>query len=434
MLPSSAKAGDSALEALVDAAAGILSADSLPGTLGRIAHHLATLVPFDDLSLYEIEDGGDSLKPVFAVGDWVEEIMAEEIPVLSGVTGWVVRNRRTRNVPNTLHEPLCTVVTGTDEVAEAFVAVPLIAHDRVVGSLNVYRTGRRRPVHRRGGRARRALRDDGRAGLRLRPAARPAARGGPHGQPHRPAQPPRQPGAPARRARRGRRRGRCSVVVIDLDHFKRINDTFGHAEGDRALALAAAALRDVVRETDAVGRLGGEEFVLVLPGVDAAAAREAAERARVAISEVQIGGRQLACSAGLACHPDDAADAPGLLMAADAALYAAKDTRPRAHLPLPPEPRAAARRPARSARRSRRSCATPTRASAPPSSPCSSSPPAASPATRRSPASTSSPSAAPTSGSPRRTASGSAPSSRRPRCAPRSPCPAAPPARSWRST
>ena len=51
--------------------------------------------------------------------------------------------------------------------------------------------------------------------------------------------------------------GQVTVVVIDLDHFKRINDTFGHAEGDRALALAAAALRDVVRETDAVGRLGG---------------------------------------------------------------------------------------------------------------------------------------------------------------------------------
>ena len=140
-----------------------------------------------------------------------------------------------------------------------------------------------------------------------------------------------------------------SVVVIDLDHFKRINDTFGHAEGDRALALAAAALRDVVRESDAVGRLGGEEFVLVLPGVDAAAAREAAERARIAISEVQIGGRQLACSAGLACHPDDAGDAPGLLMAADAALYAAKDTgrgrtcRYRPSLALRPSPGRGAR-------------------------------------------------------------------------------------------
>src|SRR5215218_654570 len=327
VIPSSAKAGDAALEALVDAAAGILSADSLPGTLGRIAHHLAALVPHDDLSLYEIEEGGKSLKPVFAVGDWVDEIMSEEISVQSGVTGWVVRNRRTRNVPNTMYEPLCTVVTGTDEVAEAFVAVPLIAHDRVVGSLNVYRTGADVPFidaevelverfatmaalaydsARQRDLLREEVRTDSLTGLlnhrgsqeRLRTALADAG---------------------------GRAGGKVSIVVIDLDHFKRINDTFGHAEGDRALALAAAALRDVVRDTDAVGRLGGEEFVLVLPGVDAAAARDAAERARVAISEVQIGGRKLACSAGLACHPDDAGDAPRLLMAADAALYAAKD-------------------------------------------------------------------------------------------------------------
>ena len=324
VFPSSAKAGDSALEALVDAAAGILAADSLPGTLGRIAHHLATLVPFDDLSLYEIEEGGDSLKPVFAVGDWVDEIMAEEIPVLSGVTGWVVRNRRTRNVPNTLHEPLCTVVTGTDEAAEAFVAVPLIAHDRVVGSLNVYRTGADVPftdrevelVERFATMAALAY-DSARQRDLLREEVRTDSLTGLLN--HRGSQ-------ERLRAALDEADGRpVSVVVIDLDHFKRINDTFGHAEGDRALALAAAALRDVVRDTDAVGRLGGEEFVLVLPGVDAGAAREAAERARVAISGVQIGGRELACSAGLACHPDDAADAPGLLMAADAALYAAKD-------------------------------------------------------------------------------------------------------------
>jgi len=335
------------LEALVDAAAGILSADSLPGTLGRIAHHLATLVPFDDLSLYEIEDGGDSLKPVFAVGDWVEEIMAEEISVVNGVTGWAVRNRRTRNVPNTLTEPLCTVVSGTDEVAEAFVAVPLIAHDRVVGSLNVYRTGADVPftdaevelVERFATMAALAY-DSARQRDLLREEVRTDSLTGLLN--HRGSQ------ERLRAALAGAEGRPVSVVVIDLDHFKRINDSFGHAEGDRALALAAAALRDIVRESDAVGRLGGEEFVLVLPGVDAAAARDAAERARIAISEIQIGGRQLACSAGLACHPDDADDAPALLAAADAALYAAKDTgrgrtcryRPSlAHRPSPGEER-----------------------------------------------------------------------------------------------
>ncbi len=343
MIPSSSRAGDSALEALVDAAAGILSADSLPGTLGRIAHHLATLVPFDDLSLYEIGEGADTLKPVFAVGDWVEEIMAEEISLQSGVTGWAVRNRRTRNVPNTLEEPLCTVVTGTDEVAEAFVAVPLIAHDRVVGSLNVYRTGSDVPfssaevelVERFATMAALAY-DSARQRDRLREEVRTDSLTGLLN--HRGSQ------ERLRTALAGSGGRPVSVVVVDLDHFKRVNDSFGHAEGDRALALAAAALRDVVRDTDAVGRLGGEEFVLVLPGVDAEAARDAAERARVAVSEVQIGGRQLACSAGVACHPDDAGDAPGLLAAADAALYAAKDAgrgrtcRYRASLAVRPSP------------------------------------------------------------------------------------------------
>ena len=64
-----------------------------------------------------------------------------------------------------------------------------------------------------------------------------------------------------------------AVVLLDLDHFKVINDAHGHAEGDRVLAAAAERLRSVVRDADAVGRLGGEEFVLILPGADAEARR-----------------------------------------------------------------------------------------------------------------------------------------------------------------
>jgi diguanylate cyclase (GGDEF)-like protein len=321
-----AQGGGTALDALIDAAAGILAADSLEDTLGRIAHHLQALLPYDDLTVYEVDAAGTGLRPVFALGAWVQEIMSESLSVENGTTGWVVRNRRTRNVPNTRFDTISTVVPGTDDADEAFVCVPLLAHDRVVGTLNVYRTGVDRAftdaevalVERfatmaalayEAARQREHLREqaatDGLTGLlnhrgsqeRLRREIEAAA----------------ETGEP------------LSVAVVDLDHFKRINDSHGHAEGDKALAAAAAKLRSVVRAGDAVGRLGGEEFVLVLPGVGGEGAAEAAERARAALGEVIVGRRRLECSAGVATFPQDAQEAAELLERADAALYAAKN-------------------------------------------------------------------------------------------------------------
>src|SRR5690242_6878003 len=117
----------SALEALVDAASGILAADSLDGTLGRIAHHLRALLRYDDLTVYEVDEAAHELRPVFAVGNWIDEVLSDPIPLGTGVTGWVVENRRTRNVENSHSEPLCNVVDGTPDDPEAFVCVPLLA-------------------------------------------------------------------------------------------------------------------------------------------------------------------------------------------------------------------------------------------------------------------------------------------------------------------
>ena len=115
-----------------------------------------------------------------------------------------------------------------------------------------------------------------------------------------------------------------SVVVLDLDHFKTVNDAYGHGEGDKVLVAAAEKLRSVVRDGDLVARLGGEEFALILPGVDSARAAEAAERARAAIGEIGVGGCRAACSGGVATYPEDAGDAARLLELADGALYWAK--------------------------------------------------------------------------------------------------------------
>ena len=128
-----------------------------------------------------------------------------------------------------------------------------------------------------------------------------------------------------------RRHGRAlSVAIVDIDHFKRVNDEHGHAAGDAVLAAVARAMREHIRAEDQLGRLGGEEFLALLPDVDAAAAAAAAEklRAQIAALEVAHDGSDLAVtiSAGWATWEGEAPDE--LLRRADDALYEAKRARP----------------------------------------------------------------------------------------------------------
>jgi diguanylate cyclase (GGDEF)-like protein len=119
------------------------------------------------------------------------------------------------------------------------------------------------------------------------------------------------------------------VVMADLDDFKRVNDTWGHPVGDDALLMFAHTLRATAREMDVAGRWGGEEFVLVLPGTDAAGGARLAERARTALEsrtlEVEGEPVRLTASFGVA-ELSATADASDLIAAADAALYEAKRT------------------------------------------------------------------------------------------------------------
>jgi diguanylate cyclase (GGDEF)-like protein len=121
-----------------------------------------------------------------------------------------------------------------------------------------------------------------------------------------------------------------TVALLDLDHFKNINDTWGHPTGDRVLKEAARTLRQAVRECDAVGRYGGEEFLLVLPETSLPGALALLERCRVRLTEILIradNGESFAISAsfGVTCN-EHHLDAPAgtLTRVADEALYQAK--------------------------------------------------------------------------------------------------------------
>jgi diguanylate cyclase (GGDEF)-like protein len=129
---------------------------------------------------------------------------------------------------------------------------------------------------------------------------------------------------------RASREGRPVAIAIgDLDHFKEVNDTHGHATGDAVLQAAAKRLQSVLRSYDALGRLGGEEFLLLLPGCGSAEALEIAERARAAVASGEIaspaGTIRMTISLGIAHRSaGEATEAVALVAAADAALYRAK--------------------------------------------------------------------------------------------------------------
>jgi diguanylate cyclase (GGDEF)-like protein len=124
-----------------------------------------------------------------------------------------------------------------------------------------------------------------------------------------------------------------ALLMADLDHFKRINDNYGHQAGDRALAHLASIIRANIRQIDVAARYGGEEFAILLPSITRARAVRTAERLRRVVADAnfgeiipEIGGMKMSISLGLALYPDDAATSKQLIDRADrVALYAAKN-------------------------------------------------------------------------------------------------------------
>jgi diguanylate cyclase (GGDEF)-like protein len=134
-----------------------------------------------------------------------------------------------------------------------------------------------------------------------------------------------------------RRREEVAVLLADLDHFKRVNDTWGHLAGDAVLAAVASEFAGNLRTYDVAGRFGGEEFVVLLPGTGPSGAVTVAERLRTSVAGLRVAvpagddsGRgvlasQVTVSIGIAALPAQAQDLTGLLARADMALYAAKE-------------------------------------------------------------------------------------------------------------
>ena len=121
-------------------------------------------------------------------------------------------------------------------------------------------------------------------------------------------------------------RSPLALLMLDLDHFKQVNDNMGHAIGDQVLANVAAVMRGAMRSRDFAGRYGGEEFAILLPDTEIASALRIAERVRAAIAEMSLPGTDVVVtvSVGVAGYPEHASTPDRLARLADAALYLAK--------------------------------------------------------------------------------------------------------------
>jgi diguanylate cyclase (GGDEF)-like protein len=315
------------LEAIIDAATGILAAQSLEETLQGMADALAPIVPYTSLAVFEVVWAERILVPLLATGRYVAETLSSRPTLDNSITGSaVVRAEVVYLAPG---DPLLRkhVMPGTPQSDEdAILVAPLVVGEHVVGTLNVWREDEPawfQPEE----------------SLLLRRfaslAAMAYANSTQREQLHVLALTDELTGLFNRRhfehclsgvLRDERDRGGpTSVVYFDVDAFKGINDTFGHAAGDQALREFSEVLRGESRRDDIACRTGGEEFCLVLPRTSREEAKQVADRVVAGVRAARLGpGRNLTVSAGVATSPDSHGDRDCLVREADEHLMRAK--------------------------------------------------------------------------------------------------------------
>jgi diguanylate cyclase (GGDEF)-like protein len=279
-------------------------------------------VQFTSLAVYEADLEGRQLNPVFAVGRHVEQTLAFAPPLDASITGKAfMRGRLVHLEPG--HPWLGSYqLPGTpDDDEEAMIVAPLVAAGAPIGTLNVWREGPKPSFDREEAQLIRRFAtlaamayDNARRAEQLSQLALTDDLTGLPNRRH------FQEHLTAELARVGREGVPVSLLLLDVDDFKAVNDTLGHPAGDSVLVELAGVLRDGVRLADIACRTGGEEFGVILPGTDEPEARRCAER----LLESVRGAGDIRVSAGVATAPADGRTVEALFQVADDRLLAAK--------------------------------------------------------------------------------------------------------------
>ncbi len=302
---------------------------SLGETLSVFSVKLRRLVPYDAIAIYVKR--GEELIPELVSGDNHRLFASLRIPLGSGLSGWVAQNRKPIINGNPSVEPGYLNDPTKFSTLRSALAIPLEGLAGVVGVLALYHaeTDAFTSDH-----LRILLAISSKMALAIENALK-------YEQAESSAITDYLTGLPNARSlflQLDRELARCKrdttslvVMVCDMDGFKQINDRFGHLEGNRVLRLFAQALKDSCREYDYVARMGGDEFVVVAPGLTIEAATKKAdslrELARHAGQEV-CSEDILSLSVGQSLYPEDGKDAEALLAEADRRMYIEKQKQP----------------------------------------------------------------------------------------------------------
>jgi len=305
----------------------LLSTLDSTAVMETIADGLLSVVRYDNLSIYRADAVDRQLVPVVVRERHEEQVRNFVIPYGQGLMGWAVDHGESVLANDALNDPRAVQIPGTPPDPEALCVVPLISEGEVIGCMNISRIGGVEAyfsendfelVKLFAGQASIALRNaEAHTEVSLRADTDALTGLGNHGAFQRTLSEVLE--RPA-----SRRRG-VSLLMMDLDRFKGYNDRLGHPAGDALLHAIGTAIYGAARSEDRVFRYGGDEFVLILPGVDAHAAAEIGERVRTAVSRLTTAeSMPVTIAVGVAAFPADARDKNELIGAADTALYYGK--------------------------------------------------------------------------------------------------------------
>ena len=311
---------------------------SVDETLSVVAARLKRMIPYDAIAVYVMREG--RLVPQYVNGEDFRLFSSLEIPVGEGISGWVAEMRKPILNGNPSVE--CGYLNDSTKFStlRSGLAVPLEGLNGTVGVLTLYRA--ERDAFSRDN-LRILLAISSKVSLSIENALK-------FRQAEDSAVTDYLTALPNARslflrleselARCKREKSALTVLVCDLDGFKHVNDHYGHLEGNRVLRDVAEALRSSCREYDYVARMGGDEFVILLPGNEQASITNKMEQLRqIAWEAGCIEGTygQVSVSIGAAVYPQDGADADELLAEADRRMYKNKHVRRLQRLPVPTE-------------------------------------------------------------------------------------------------